>query len=118
MAEFLNKNVKHLRIINGFSQQELADKVAIDRSTISRIENGEIETTVDNAVKLADALNVSLSDLLGKDLTKENNINFDEVEILFDKNKKILTEDDKEMIRFIIEKRKKEVDKQLGFDSE
>ncbi len=39
---------------------------------------------------------------------------FDELELLFDKNKDILTEDDKEMIRFLIEKRKKEIDKQLN----
>lgn len=38
----------------------------------------------------------------------------DEFEILFDKHKDILTDDDKEYIKFIIEKRKKEIDKELG----
>ena len=38
----------------------------------------------------------------------------DEVELLFDKNKNILTQDDKDYIKFIIEKRKKEIDKELG----
>lgn len=42
------------------------------------------------------------------------NNNFDKFELLFDKNKDILTEDDKEYIKFIIEKRKKEIDQQLG----
>ena len=68
MAEFLNNNVKHLRIMNRMSQQDLAKKVGVDRSTISRIENGTIETTIDNAIKIADALGVSLYDLIGKDL--------------------------------------------------
>lgn len=36
----------------------------------------------------------------------------DELEILFNKNKDILTEDDRETIRFIVEKRKKDIDKQ------
>ena len=73
MAEFLNNNIKYLRAQYGISQQGLADKIGIDRSTISRIENNEIETTIDNAIKIAEALNVSLYDLVGKDL-KSNNI--------------------------------------------
>ena len=72
MAEFLNNNIKHLRNINNISQQALADKIGVDRSTISRIENGEIETTVDNAIKLADTLNVPLGDLVSKDLRFDN----------------------------------------------
>lgn len=113
MAEFLNNNIKYLRNINKLSQQELADKVGIDRSTISRIENNEIETTIPIAEKLAKNLNVSFSDLVSRDLTSETP-KFDELEILFNKNKDILTNDDKEMIKFMIEKRKKEIDKQLG----
>ena len=68
MAEFLNNNVKYLRNIEGLSQQGLADKVGIDRSTISRIENNEIETTLDNAIKIANAFDVSLYSLVGRDL--------------------------------------------------
>lgn len=68
MAEFLNNNIKYLRTQYGISQQGLANKIGIDRSTVSRIENNEIETTVDNAIKIAEALNVSLYDLVGKDL--------------------------------------------------
>lgn len=72
MADFLNNNIKHLRSKNNISQQELADRVGIDRSTVSRIENNEIETTIDNAIKIADALNISLYDLVGKDLRFDN----------------------------------------------
>ena len=39
---------------------------------------------------------------------------FDELELLFDKNKDILTDEDKEYMKFIIEKRRRDVDKQLG----
>lgn len=39
--------------------------------------------------------------------------NPDELDVLFDKHKDILTEDDKETIKFIIEKRKREIDKEL-----
>ena len=44
---------------------------------------------------------------------KYKNQEFDELELLFSKHKNILTDDDKEYIKFIIEKRRKEIDKQL-----
>ncbi len=72
MAEHLNNNVKHLRSVKGISQQTLADKIGVDRSTISRIENGEIETTIDNAMKIAKVLKVNIEDLITKDLTFDN----------------------------------------------
>lgn len=72
MAEHLNNNVKHLRSVKGISQQTLADKIGVDRSTISRIENGEIETTIDNAMKIANVLKVNIEDLITKDLTFDN----------------------------------------------
>lgn len=77
MAEFLNNNVKYLRSIKGISQQSLADKIGVDRSTISRIENGEIETTIDNAIKLAKVFNVNLNELVAKNL-----ISFDNASII------------------------------------
>lgn len=91
MAEFLNNNIKFLRTKNGISQQGLADKVGIDRSTVSRIENNEIETTIDNAIKIADALNVSLYDLVGKDL-RANNVETPLTEKKHEEYKKILRE--------------------------
>lgn len=91
MAEFLNNNIKFLRTKNGISQQGLADKVGIDRSTVSRIENNEIETTIDNAIKIADALNISLYDLVGKDL-RANNVETPLTEKKHEEYKKILRE--------------------------
>lgn len=91
MAEFLNNNIKYLRSKNGISQQGLADKIGIDRSTVSRIENNEIETTIDNAIKIAEALNVPLYDLVGKDL-RLNNTNTPPIEEKHEEYKKILKE--------------------------
>lgn len=116
MARYFNKNLKFIRQQMNISQQELADKLNLDRSTISRWENNDMDASIENAIQVANVLNISIADLTGKDLTKENNNTFDELEILFNKNKDILTEDDKEMIKFMIEKRKKEIDKQLGED--
>ncbi len=114
MAEFLNKNVKFLRTKKGLSQQTLADKVGVDRSTISRIENNEIETTIDNAIKLAEVLKINFKDLLNKDLSIDNpeqlnndleNINFKEILIkkgLMDEDDNISEEDAKKLIEFAI----------------
>lgn len=89
MAEFLNNNIKYLRTQYGISQQGLADRIGIDRSTVSRIENNEIETTIDNTIKIAKALNVPLYDLVGKDL-KSNNISNPPNEEKHEKYKQLL----------------------------
>ena len=114
MTRFFNKNLKYIRQKKGISQQELADKLKIDRSTISRWENDEMDITVGNALLLADYFNVPIEDFTAKDMTTEENINFDETELLFDKHKDILTDSDKNIIKTIIEERKKEIDKELG----
>jgi len=115
MAEYLNKNLKYLRSVKKISQQDLADKIGIDRSTVSRIENNEIETTVDNAIKIADIFNVSLSDLLNKDLSSNEQSNSELDNILFSKTKE-LSDEDKQVILNVINAIKKDIDKQL--DSE
>lgn len=112
MAEYLNKNLKYLRSVKKISQQDLADKIGIDRSTVSRIENNEIETTVDNAIKIADIFNVSLSDLLNKDLSSNEQSNSELDNILFSKTKE-LSDEDKQVILNVINAIKKDVDRQL-----
>ncbi len=111
MAEFLNKNLKFLRSSNKISQQELADRIGIDRSTVSRIENNEIETTIDNAIKIADIFNISLSDLLGRDLriprpqTQTKTVKFGDVEVTLSKNGKITDKDMLELNQFLMQER-------------
>lgn len=114
MAKYFNKNLKYIRSLRGMSQQELADKLNIDRSTISRWENEDMDATVDNAIQVATILNIPVPDFLGKDLSNQEIKPLDELDVLFSKHKDILTDEDKEYMRFIIEKRKKEIDKQLG----
>lgn len=92
MAEFLNNNIKYLRAKEGISQQGLADKIGIDRSTVSRIENNEIETTIDNAIKIAKALNVTIYDLVGRDLRLDIDENTPPIEEKHEEYKRILRE--------------------------
>lgn len=72
MAKYFNSNLKYIRNQKGMSQQELADKIGTDRSTISRWENGEIDTPLEMAMKIAEELNVSYYDFFGKDLRFDN----------------------------------------------
>ena len=112
MSNF-SKNLKFLREQKKLSQNKLAELSNVNQTTIARWENEEISPSLDNIYDVANALDISIADLAGKDLTAEPQ-QFDELEVLFNKNKDILTDDDKEMIKFMIEKRKKEIDKQLG----
>lgn len=111
MSNF-SKNLKFLREQKNLSQNKLAAMLNVNQTTVARWENGEISPSIDNVLDVADVLNVSVSDLTGRCLS--NDVNFDELEILFSKNKDILTNDDKDYIKFIIEKRKKEIDDQVN----
>lgn len=103
MAEFFNKNVKYLRSIKGISQQVLADKVGLDRTTISRIENGEIETTIDNAINISNVLGIDCQDMICKDLSKyDNDFLNNDLEILFSKAKNKLDPSQQEIIKFVM----------------
>lgn len=81
----------------------------IPPSTFSDWLNAKKYPRIDKIELLANYFNIQKSDLIE---TKSKN--FDELEILFDKYKEVLTEHDKEYIKFIIEQRKKEIDKELG----
>lgn len=112
---YFSTNLKFLREKNKLSQSKLGEMANVNQSTILRWESGEMSPSLDNIYDIANALNVSIADLTGIDLANnQQNIVFDELELLFSKNKEILTDDDKEYIKFIIEKRKKEIDKELN----
>ncbi len=110
---FLSTNIKFLRQKNGLTQEDISKIVGKSRVLVSQWESDEREITTEDIIKLSDYFNVPMDLLVGKNLRIKDNT-FDETEILFDKYKGILTDDDKETIKFLIEKRKREIDKQLG----
>lgn len=57
------KKVQSLRKKMTLSQEELAFRAGFHRTYIGMIERGERNITLSNLKKLADALNISLSDL-------------------------------------------------------
>lgn len=60
----LSKQVKLLRLKNGFSQEYLAEESKVSLRTIQRIENNETKPTGETIKRLAMAFDVSISELL------------------------------------------------------
>ncbi len=111
MTNFFAKNIKYLRLKKNIDQQVMAEDLGVAQSTLSCWENGLRTPDLDMIAKISKYLNV-YDDFITRDLSKTNST-FDELDILFSKNKDILTDEDKEYMKFIIEKRKREIDKQL-----
>lgn len=56
--------IKELRELKGMSQDELAKKSSVSRTTISGLESGSIaNTTASTISKIAEALEVQVSDI-------------------------------------------------------
>lgn len=120
------KNIKNLR--------QLASDVDIPYTTLWDYYSNPVrleKASLTNIKKIANYLDCTIdylvfnnvlnpNDILldnfdvNKENLKNNDVILDEVELLFDKHKDILTQDDKDYIKFIIEKRKKEIDKEFG----
>ena len=110
---YFSSNLKYLRTLKKLSQNKLAELANVNQTTIMRWESGDMSPSLDNIYDVSKALNIDVADLTGKNL-QDNNYNYDEFELLFDKHKDILNDNDKAIIRTIIEQRQKEIDKELG----
>ncbi len=58
------KKVRHLRKLKSLSQDELAELCGLHRTYIGSVERGERNITLLNANKIANALSVSLAELV------------------------------------------------------
>ena len=57
-------NIQHYRIGKGLTQAELAKRVGVTQQAVANWESGGVTPTVDKALKLADALGVSLEKII------------------------------------------------------
>lgn len=115
MKNYFAKNIGYL-IDNSIISVETILKITHHNSPslISMWRSGERNIMTNDLIAIANFLNYTVDDLINKDLSKKDTeLSKSQLDILFDKHKDILTDDDKEYIRFIIEKRKKEIDKEL-----
>ena len=60
----LGENVRKIRGLKGFSQQNLADEIKVDQKTISRIEKGELSPKFETLVSISKVLSINISQLL------------------------------------------------------
>lgn len=62
--KILGARIKYLREERNLTQEELAEKANLDRSYITKIENGHINTTVRYLIEIAHILKIKVKDLL------------------------------------------------------
>ena len=60
----LGRRLSELREKHGLSQTQLADMAGIGRAHLSQIENGAVAARIDTLYALAEALEITLSELL------------------------------------------------------
>lgn len=60
----LGSAIKRERRLRGISQQRLAESIGTDQAVIARLEAGKHNTGIASYIKVADALGLSLADLI------------------------------------------------------
>ena len=64
LRQIMAENLRVLRLATHISQEELAKKAKISRTTLSGLESGAIKTTTtDTLLKIAKALNKKVADI-------------------------------------------------------
>ena len=76
----IGSTIKEYRIKNGFSQEELAEKVDISWRHLQRLEHNESKTTVKTLKKLIKVLKISDTDIIKYLKTNENETENEEKE--------------------------------------
>ncbi len=66
MGNIIGKSIKEKRIEQGLSQQKLANMIGVTHASISYWENGINIPNVLDVWKIADALNMSIDELVGR----------------------------------------------------
>jgi transcriptional regulator with XRE-family HTH domain len=103
MENMFAKNLKYLLDTDKISIKTILNITSVkSKSLVYMWKSGERQITTEDAVKLANFLNITLDDLINKDLSQ-----VDEFDSFYNANKHLLTDEDKDMIKFIVEKRKK-----------
>lgn len=73
----LGENIRKYRIEKDKKQQEIYEAIGINQSTYSKIENNEYKMDVETLKKIANALEVDITKLIGEDKIEINHTNND-----------------------------------------
>ena len=63
VKERLGKRIRELRMQTGLSQEKFAVKIGMDRTYFASVENGKRNVAIVNIEKIANGLNVTLTEL-------------------------------------------------------
>ena len=74
MPNFLAQNIRLLRKRLGFSQQDLAEKVGLNRGNIASYEMGAAEPKICRLLRISNLLGVSTQDLTRLNLTEDDQL--------------------------------------------
>mgnify|MGYP006356267459 CR=1 FL=1 len=66
----IGEAMKKARLEKGFTQVQLSVKSGISIPSITAWENGKVFPTIINLIPIADALNISLDELVGRTVAK------------------------------------------------
>lgn len=113
--EIFSKRLIQAINLNQIKPIDLANKTGINKSSISCYLSGYYKPSAKHLTLLSKELGVSEAWLLGltdKTNLEEPEITFDEIEELYSKYKHLLNNDDRDTIKFIIEKRVREKNKE------
>lgn len=79
--KMLSKNLKIFRKRKGLTQENVAEALNVVRQTVSKWEKGISVPDADMLIRLAEILDVSVSELIGSDVTDEKNEDMIAVEL-------------------------------------
>ncbi len=76
--ELIGSKIRYFRTQKSVSQEDLAEAAEVSRVFISNIERGERVASLETIISIANALNVSVDDILGENLTARISSAFDQ----------------------------------------
>jgi transcriptional regulator with XRE-family HTH domain len=71
VRRLVGENVRRLRLAKDFSQEQLAERMGVDRAYISGLEAGQRNPTIITLWHTAEALDVKISDLFEPEQTHQ-----------------------------------------------
>ncbi|MBI3232998.1 MAG: LexA family transcriptional regulator [Bacteroidetes bacterium] len=72
----ISKNIKHLRVLKKWSQEQLAEKLDITRARIGSYEEERCDPPIDTLVKISNLFHIAIDALVKCDLTKFDDTSF------------------------------------------
>ena len=117
LTDTFASRLKKAMVMNGMTQVQLSERTGIHKSHISKYLKGEYKAKQNNLYLLAHCLNVAEAYLMGFDVNPDgtaittNNESNDPLIELLKHNIKLLTDDDRNLIRYIVDTRSKELNK-------